>query len=65
MSVEATGCLKAPHNETGDGFGSSIALSGDGQILVVGAEREDGNGTGFGGDPTDNSAFNAGAVYRY
>ncbi|MCG8435963.1 MAG: FG-GAP repeat protein [Gammaproteobacteria bacterium] len=53
--------IKASNTDRSDGFGASIALSADGNTLVVGAEREDsGNG-----DPTDNSAELSGAVYVY
>lgn len=48
-----------------DYFAYSVALSWDGSTLAVGAPLEDGNGTGLGGDPADNSAPNAGAVYIF
>ncbi|MGB5080336.1 MAG: hypothetical protein WBO23_06300 [Burkholderiales bacterium] len=48
---------------TGDHFGTSVAVSGDGNTVAVGAQLEDGNGTG--GVQTDNSALDAGAVYLY
>ena len=38
-----------------------MALAGD--TLAVGADLEDSNATGIGGDQTDNSAFASGAVY--
>lgn len=44
----------------GDQFGWSVALSGD--LLVVGAPAED---SGVGGEATDNSAGNSGAVYVF
>jgi len=47
----------------GDNFGSSIAIDGD--ILVVAAEREESAATGVGGDQSDNSAGDAGAVYVF
>jgi hypothetical protein len=42
-------------------FGISVALDGD--TLAVGADREDSNATGVGGDELDNSAGQSGAVY--
>jgi len=53
--------LKAPNPDASDYFGRSLALSADGKTLVVGAEYEDGNGSGFG----DNSLSNSGAVYVF
>jgi trimeric autotransporter adhesin len=57
--------VKASNTGAGDEFGSSVALSGDGTMLVVGAMYEHGSAIGIGGDPTDNSASSAGAVYVY
>jgi hypothetical protein len=48
----------------GDGFGGAVALSGDGNTLMVGAAREDSSTTGVSSTP-DESARNAGAVYLY
>jgi hypothetical protein len=42
----------------------SVALSGDGNTLAVGAQLEDGSSTGIGGTP-DDFAANSGAVYLY
>jgi hypothetical protein len=52
-------------SNTGGYFGDSVALSADGNTLAVGALYEDSNATGIGGDQTNNSASNAGAVYLY
>ncbi len=52
--------LKASHPGLSDNFGSSLALSGD--TLVVGAAGDDSGSAGVGGDPADNSLWNAGAV---
>ncbi|NOT25013.1 MAG: integrin [Acidobacteria bacterium] len=49
----------------GDQFGSSIALSGDGNTLAVGAITEDSVATGINGNAADDSANSAGAVYVY
>ncbi len=55
--------LKAANTGTGDFFGYSVALSGD--TVVVGANGEDSNATGVGGEQGDNSAPNAGAAYVF
>jgi hypothetical protein len=57
--------IKASNTGTGDFFGSSVALSDDGNTLAVGATREASAATGVGGDPADNTAPGAGAVYVF
>ncbi|MDX1443350.1 MAG: hypothetical protein R3270_06175 [Gammaproteobacteria bacterium] len=73
--VDAIGYIKASNAETGDLFGGSeellggfdshsrgvVKLSADGQTMVVGAYKEDGNGT----DESDNSMTDSGAVYVF
>lgn len=49
----------------GDQFGFSIALSGDGNTLVVGAPSEDSNAGGINGNQQSDAASSAGAVYVY
>ena len=49
----------------GDQFGFSLALSGDGATLAVGALTEDGGDAGINGNQADNSAASAGAVYVF
>lgn len=56
--------IKSPNSDAGDLFGGSIALSGDGFSLLVGATHEDGGSTGAGG-PFNEDAFDSGAVYLY
>jgi hypothetical protein len=51
--------------EEGDQFGYSIALSGDGNTLVVGAIGEDSNATSINGDQASDSAQGAGAAYVF
>ncbi len=46
-------------------FAASLALSGNGDTLAVGAFRESSSATGIGGDASDNSAIGSGAVYLY
>jgi len=59
--------LKASNAEggtpQGDFFGISVAVSGD--TVVVGAPFEDSNATGVNGNPSDNSASQAGAAYIF
>jgi predicted porin len=57
--------LKASNTDKNDRFGIAVALSGDGNTLVVGADQEDSNATGIDGDGANNGASNAGAVYVY
>jgi hypothetical protein len=55
--------VKASNTDTGDSFGSSVALSGD--TLAVGAYQEDSAATDVGGDESDNAASGSGAVYLF
>jgi len=55
--------LKASNTDQGDGFGGSVAVSGD--TAVVGAHSEASGATGVNGDQSDNSAFLSGAAYVY
>jgi hypothetical protein len=57
--------VKASNTDEGDGFGTSVALSGNGDTLAVGANREESNATGVNGDQDDNSAIYTGAVYVF
>jgi len=60
--------VRAFNAEPNDFFGGSVALSGDGNILAVGARGESSNATGISTDGTgeeDNSMFGAGAVYVF
>ena len=49
----------------GDQFGFSLALSGDGSTLAVGAISEDSAAQQINGNQSDDSAQSAGAVYVY
>lgn len=57
---EQTAYLKASNTGAGDHFGFAVAIDGD--IIAVGAERED---SGDGANQGDNSAVDAGAVYIF
>jgi hypothetical protein len=51
--------------DSGDEFGSAVALSAAGDILAVGAGGEDSNATGVDGDESNESASASGAVFVY
>jgi FG-GAP repeat protein len=51
--------------DEGDEFGYSVAVSGDGSTMAVGAIGEDSSATGINGNQADNSANGAGAVYVF
>lgn len=55
--------LKASNTDAGDGFGQSVAISGD--TIVVGAGYEDSAATGVNGNQADNGAAKAGAAYVF
>lgn len=57
--------VKASNTGASDGFGIGLALSADGNTMVVGAHSEDSAATGIGGDESSNAASDAGAVYVY
>ena len=57
--------IKASNTEADDEFGYSIALSGDGNTLGVGAYNESSAATGIDGNQADNSAMNSGAAYLF
>ncbi len=57
--------LKASNAEAHDYFGSSVALSDDGDTLFVGAPGEASKATGINGDQTDNTVGISGAVYVF
>jgi hypothetical protein len=56
--------VKASNSSGGDQFGNSIALSGDGAIMAVGAPGEDSIATGIDGPELD-GAESAGAAYVF
>jgi len=55
--------LKASNTDARDNFGYSLALVSD--TLAVGAVGESGAATGVGGDQSDDSASDAGAVHVF
>jgi hypothetical protein len=59
------GRITANHPDDNDYFGASVSLSEDGNVLAVGASREDSAAIGINGDATDNSATSSGAAYLF
>ena len=62
--------VKASNTGSGDGFGGTVALSGDGNTLAVGAPREDSGLAGVTAGAVDdatagNGAIDSGAAYVY
>ena len=55
--------LKASNTDSGDYFGSAVAMTLD--TVMVGASREASNATGINGNQSDNSAPFAGAVHAF
>jgi trimeric autotransporter adhesin len=57
--------VKASNADSFDEFGSSVAVSGDGRTIAVGARMESGAATNFNGDQDNNDAGQSGAVYVF
>jgi hypothetical protein len=57
--------LKASNPSEGDQFGFSVAISGDGNTVAVGAIEEASNATGVNGNQKDKSAPGTGAAYVF
>ena len=57
--------VKASNADAFDEFGSSVAVSGDGRTIAVGARMESGAATSLNGDQNDNAAGQSGAVYVF
>jgi hypothetical protein len=56
--------IKASNPGANDNFGARLAISGDGNVLAVGAQLEDGSSKGIDGKDDDH-AEESGAVYLY
>ncbi len=61
----STTYVKAPNLDVSDFFGTSVAISADGNTLVVGAPGEDGADRTINGDLDNDAATDAGAAYVY
>jgi hypothetical protein len=71
-ALTQTAYIKASNPHMGDHFGNggtllgdSVALSGDGLTLAVGAPNEASGSKGVNGNENDTSVYSAGAVYVY
>ncbi|MGY3570228.1 hypothetical protein [Vibrio paucivorans] len=62
---QQTQYVKASNSGADDYFGRTLALSGDGNSLLVGAIAEDSSGQGTGSLGDDNIASNSGAAYLF
>jgi tartrate dehydratase beta subunit/fumarate hydratase class I family protein len=70
--LRQTAYVKASNPHMGDHFGNggtllgdSVALSGDGLTMAVGAPNESSNAKGINGNQNDTSVYSAGAVYVF
>lgn len=57
--------LKASNPQTGYQFGSTLSLSGSGDVLAVGCYLESSQAVGIGGDEADLSSLSSGATYVF
>jgi hypothetical protein len=57
--------IKGANTDAGDEFGSAVAVSRDGRMMVVGAHNEDSAARGVNGNQADNSAADSGAAYVF
>ena len=57
--------IKASKTEPYDEFGSSVAMSGDGRTVAVGARMESSAAKGVNGNQADNEAGQSGAAYVF
>ncbi|MFT5284580.1 MAG: hypothetical protein ACI8TQ_000737 [Planctomycetota bacterium] len=57
--------VKASNTGTGDDFGISVAVGGAGTLVFGGANDEDSDAIGIGGDPFNDDGDRNGAVYAY
>ena len=70
--VRQAAYLKASNAESNDHFGNggtllgdSVATSGDGNTIAVGAPNESSGAKGINGNQNDNSVYSSGAVYVF
>lgn len=65
LEWQQRGHLKAAFPEYWDDFGRAVALTANGDMLVVGASRDDSVATGIDGDASNNDATESGAVFVF
>jgi hypothetical protein len=56
--------IQAPEPENNDGFGHSVSLSANGELLAIGSYKENSSSTGVNSD-ANNNRHQAGAVYIF
>lgn len=59
------GVRTASNTSSGDFFGTKVTLTTNGDTLAVGAPNEDSTASGIGGNQSDNSGDDTGAVYLF
>ena len=59
------GYIKASNTDAYDEFGSSVAISGDGRVVAVGARMESSASRSINGNQNDNEAGQSGAAYVF
>lgn len=64
-SANAIGYIKASNSDSSDNFGRTVAISGDGETMAVGAHGEASAATRINGDKTNNDTSLSGAAYVY
>jgi hypothetical protein len=57
--------IKASNPDLQDLFGANVAVSGDGNTVLVGAAMEDSRARGVNGEQQDDSATESGAAYLF
>jgi len=57
--------IKGSNNEYEDRFGTSVALTADGNVVAIGSPSEDSSALGIEGNETVDDAPGAGAAYLY
>jgi Calx-beta domain/FG-GAP repeat len=57
--------IKGSNNEYEDRFGTSVALTADGNVVAIGSPSEDSSAVGIEGNETVDDASGAGAAYLY
>ena len=60
-----TTVLKASNPDIDDRFGTIVSISANGETIAIAADREESNAIGVNGLQSDNSFFEAGAVYVF
>lgn len=65
VSWSQSAYLKASNTESFDEFASSVAISGDGRTMVVGARMESGGARTVNGNQNDNEAGQSGSAYIF